>query len=126
MVEEEEEEEEVVVVVGGRLGETTVAGERERRDREGGSTGEAADIHEDAKCFFSRRGDTLLVCRETEGRAGKERRRGRRRVKARRGPAHLSIDLEAIKVSVFLFLHAAASLCVCVCVCVCVYTCVSV
>ena len=87
MVVEEEEEEEMVVmvVVGGRLGETTVAGERERerRDREGGSTGEAADIHEDAKWFFflffslSRRGDTLLVCRETEGRAGKERRRGK-------------------------------------------------
>jgi len=50
--------------------------------REGGC--EAADIHEDAKCFlfflfsplllFSPRrgGDTLLVCRETEA-AGKER-----------------------------------------------------
>lgn len=59
---------EAVVVVGG-LGETTVAGERERRGREGGRLVKLRIFMKTPSVFFSlsRRGDTLLVCRETEG-----------------------------------------------------------
>ncbi|KAK5865533.1 hypothetical protein PBY51_019798 [Eleginops maclovinus] len=61
-----------------RLGETTVAEERERRGREGGrDAGEAARIFMKTPSVFSlsRRGDTLLVCRgETEGGRRRERK----------------------------------------------------
>ena len=95
--------------VGGRgwLGETTVAGERERRDREGGKLVKPWISMRTASVFFSRCGDTPQ-CLQTD-RESWEDRGGRRRMKARRGSAHLSIDLQAIKVSVFSFLHLAAS-----------------
>lgn len=50
-------------------------GRGEGEESQGGrEAGEAADIHEAAKCFsfFSRRGDTLLVCREAEGEGKRE------------------------------------------------------
>lgn len=101
---------------GGWLGETTVAGERERRVREGGRLGEAADIHEDGKCFFGFLSPWWHTASLQRDRGRRDYRRGRRCVKARWGPAHLFTDLEAIKVSVFLFLHTAARLCVSTCV----------
>lgn len=62
---------------GGWLGETTVAGERERRGREGGRLVKPLIFMKTPSVFFfsSRRGDTLLVCRETEG-AGKREGEG--------------------------------------------------
>ncbi|KAI9525678.1 hypothetical protein NQZ68_006227 [Dissostichus eleginoides] len=59
-----------------RLGETTVAGERERRGREGGR----------------------LVKPRIFMKTPKGRQKGKETgEKARRGPAHLAIDLQAIK-----------------------------
>ncbi|TWW58929.1 hypothetical protein D4764_06G0004590 [Takifugu flavidus] len=57
-----------VLLVGGWLGETTVAGEM--RDREGEKLLKPRMFTEMPSC-----GDTLIVCRETEGeRKGAERR----------------------------------------------------
>lgn len=69
----------VVVVVGWIGGDHCGRGEERQGGRE---AGEAADIHEDAKCFFgfffssSRRGDTLLLSAERQEGEGKREGEG--------------------------------------------------
>lgn len=111
---------------GGWLGETTEAGERERREREGGEVVKPRIFMKTASVcvffFFPPLAVAIhrYVYRKTEG-AGERRRR--RQVKARGGAAHLAVDLQAIKVSV-IFFPTSSSLCVPVyvdmCVCMCV------
>lgn len=111
---------------GGWLGETTEAGERERREREGGELVKLRIFMKTASVcvcvfFFPPLAVAIhrYVYRKTEG-AGERRRR--RQVKARGGAAHLAVDLQAIKVSVIFFSYILQSVCASVCghVCVCV------
>lgn len=107
----------VVVEGGGWLGETTVAG-GEQRSRGRREAGEAAVIHESGACVFfppslssSCCGDALQ-CLQTDRQT--EDREGRRQ--AGQGPAHLTIDLQAIKVSVFILAFCSLRVCVDACV----------